>query len=237
MIKRFINIMLNLYRCFLSKEQRILVKKLFKFFYYKYRFIKLKIFLDLSNKHVNLILGAALTKQKSWFSTNQEWFDIAQKSHWDRLFNANKSPSKNRVKRVLAEHVFEHLTLDEMRNAINLIYNNMIYEGSLRIAVPDGNNPNQEYRNHCGINGIGADASDHKQFITFELLRDEVEKIGFKCQLIEGYLKNKKLISTPFNRELGDVIRSRSNQTYIHPKEGWGFIDSNSSLIVDCLKE
>ena len=124
-----------------------------------------------------------------------------------------------------------------MRNAINLIYNNIFYEGSLRIDVPVWNNPNQEYRNHCGINGIGADASDHKQFITFELLKDEVEKIGFKCHLIEGYLKNKKLIATPFNPELGEVIRSRSNQSIIHPKEGWGFVDSNSSLIVDCLKD
>lgn len=237
MIKSFINFNLNLYRRSLSKGQRIAVKKLFKFFYYKYRFIKLKIFLNLSNKDVNLILGAALTKQKSWFSTNQEWFDIVQKSHWDRLFNANKSPTRNRVKRVLAEHVFEHLTLYEMRSAMNLIYKNMVFGGSLRIAVPDGNNPNQEYRNHCGINGIGADASDHKQFITFELLRDEVEKIGFKCILIEGYLENKKLISIPFKCELGHVMRSRSNQTIIHPKEGWGFVDANSSLIVDCLKD
>ena len=237
MIKRFINFNLNLYRVSLSKGQRIILKKLFKFFYYKYRFIKLKIFLNLSNKDVNLILGAALTKQKGWFSTNQEWFDIVQKSHWDRLFNAKKSPCRNRVKGVLAEHVFEHLTLDEMRNAINLIYKNMVYKGSLRIAVPDGNNPNQEYRNYCGINGIGADASDHKQFITFELLRDEVEKIGFKCHLIEGYLKNRKLISTSFNRELGNVIRSRSNEIIIHPKEGWDFVDANSSLIVDCFKD
>ena len=237
MIKSFFIFSINLYRNKIPKRQKILLKKIFKFFYYKYRFIKLKIFLDLSNKYVNLILGAALTKQKGWFSTNQEWFDIVQKSHWDRLFNSNKSRSRNRVKRVLAEHVFEHLTLDEMRNAINLIYKNMVYEGSLRIAVPDGNNPNQEYRNHCGINGIGADASDHKQFITFELLRDEVEKIGFKCYLIEGYLKNRKLISTPLNRDLGDVIRSRSNEIIIHPKNGWDFVDANSSLIVDCLKD
>ena len=67
-----------------------------------------------------------------------------------------------------------------MRNSLRLIFANMVDGGSLRIAVPDGNNPNQEYRNHCGINGIGADASDHKQFMTYELLSREVEKIGFK---------------------------------------------------------
>ena len=236
MIKRFINFNLNLYRLCLSKGQRIIVKKLFKFFYYKYRFTKLKIFLNLSNKNVNLILGAALSRQKNWFSTNQEWFDIVQKSHWDRLFNSKKSPSRNRVKRVLAEHVFEHLSLDEMRNALNLIYKNMVFGGSLRIAVPDGNNPNQEYRNHCGINGIGADASDHKQFITFELLSNEVEKVGFKFTLKEGYMKNNKLISEKLNFELGTVMRSRSNENNINAKEGWSFPDSNTSLIIDCFK-
>lgn len=232
MIKSFVIFILNLYRNKIPKRQKILLKKIFKFFYYKFRFIKLIVFLNLTNKNVNLILGAALTKQKGWFSTNEEWLNIVKQSHWERLFNSKKQ----RVSKVLVEHVFEHLTLEEMRNALNLIYKNMVYGGSLRIAVPDGNNPNEEYRNHCGINGIGADASDHKQFITFELLSNEAEKIGFKCNLIEGYQKNKKLISKSLNRNLGDVIRSRSNKNIIQPKDGWGFPDANSSLIVDCIK-
>ena len=232
MKKFFFKFVFLLYRKFFSIRYRLIIKKTFKYFYYKFRFLKLKTYLFFSRDSVNLILGAALTNQKGWFSTNEDWLDICKEDHWKRLFN-----SKQRIKRVLAEHVFEHLTLDEMRNAINLIYKNMVLGGSLRIAVPDGNNPNQEYRNHCGINGIGIDVSDHKQFITFELLRDEVERIGFKCHLIEGYLKNKKLISTPFNSELGEVIRSRSNKTIIYQKEGWDFVDANSSLIVDCLKD
>ena len=233
MIKRFISFTSYLYRYLFPSQQRIFFKKIFKFFYYKYRFIKLKIYLKISKENVNLILGAALTKQKGWFSTNEEWFNIVRESHWQRLFNSRKK----RVERVLAEHVFEHLTLDEMRKALNLIYKNMVYGGSLRIAVPDGNNPKEEYRKHCGIKGIGADASDHKQFITFELLSNEAEKIGFKCQLIEGYLENRRLISTPLNRNLGDVIRSRSNKNILQPKNGWGFADANSSLIIDCKKD
>ena len=71
----------------------------------------------------------------------------------------------------------------------------------------------------------------------FTWLSNEVEKIGFKCELKEGYLKNKKLISTPLNRNLGEVIRSRSNKITLKNKKGWGFVDANSSLIVDCLKD
>ena len=218
------------YRTLFSIRVRLLVKNIFKFFYYWFRFFKIKTYLFFSEDTVNIILGAALTNQKGWFSTNEEWLDISKAEHWNRLFN-----SKKRVKRVLAEHVFEHLTIDEMRNTLRVIFVNMVNGGSLRIAVPDGNNPNSEYRKHCGINGIGADASDHKQFLTYELLSKEVERTGFHHNLIEGYLENKELVLKKFNNNLGRVIRSRSNKN-IRPKDGWDFPDANSSLIVDCIK-
>ena len=123
-----------------------------------------------------------------------------------------------------------------MRNALKLIYENLILGGSLRVAVPDGNNPNFEYRKNCGINGIGADAEDHKQFITFELFREEALKVGFEVKLIEGYLKNKQLIFEEFDYDLGYVMRSRKNINNLLPKEGWDFTDANTSLIVDCFK-
>ena len=220
-----------LYRNSFPKELRIFFRKLIKFFYYKFRFINLKLNLIFTKKYVNLIIGAALTKQKGWFSTNEEWLDIAREKHWKRLFN-----SKKRVKKILAEHVFEHLTLQEMQTALKLIYENMILGGSLRVAVPDGNNPNFEYRKNCGINGIGADAADHKQFITYELFREEALKVGFEVKLIEGYQKNKQLISEEIDFELGYVMRSRRNINYLLSKEGWNFPDANTSLIIDCFK-
>ena len=231
MIKRFAKFALNKYRSSLSNEKRVFIKNIFKFFYYKIRFLKLKLYIVFTKKNVNLILGAALTKQKGWFSTNEEWLDISKEKDWDRLFNTRK-----RVKRILAEHVFEHLTLEEMQNSLHLIYKNMIIGGSLRIAVPDGNNPNFEYRENCGINGIGADASDHKQFLTYELLSREISKVGFEVQLIEGYLEDKHLISKEFDYELGYVMRSRRNLGNIASKKGWDFPDSNTSLIIDCFK-
>ncbi len=231
MRKRFFKLLFILYRKIFSKRDRLRIKKTFKFFYYKFRFWKLKTYLFFTSNSVDLILGAALTNQKGWFSTNEDWLDICKEDHWNRLFNSQK-----RVKRVLAEHVFEHLTVVEMRNSLKLIFENMVEGGSLRIAVPDGNNPNQEYRKNCGINGIGADASDHKQFLTYEFLSREVEKIGFQNILVEGYLKNKELVSKHVNDTLGRVIRSRSNEVNLS-KKGWDFHDSNTSLIIDCFKK
>ena len=65
------------------------------------------------------------------------------KKDWDKLFTKNKS--SKRIKRVLAENVFEHLTLEEMRIALRLIYEHMFVGGSSRIVVLDGNNPNKDF--------------------------------------------------------------------------------------------
>ena len=70
-----------------------------------------------NNKKVKLILGAALTNQEGWLSTNEEWLDISNKLHWKRLFKGRKL-----LKRAIAEHVFEHLTKEQMKNAFQLIY-------------------------------------------------------------------------------------------------------------------
>ena len=94
---------------------------------------------------------------------------------------------------------------------------------------------NQDIENNCGIDGIGADASVHKQFLTYELLSSEVERTGFHHNLIEGYLENKELVSKIPNKNLGRVIRSRSNSINLS-KKGWDFYDSNTSLIIDCFK-
>ena len=218
-----------IYRNIVPKKLRILVRKILKIILYNFRFLKFKIILIFA-KEVKIILGAALTSQKDWISTNEEWFDISKKADWQRFFK-----NKKKLKRALAEHVFEHLTKSEMKTALNLIYDNLIKDGTLRIAVPDGNHPNPQYREHTGINGIGADASDHKQFITFEYLKSELENCGFKCVLREGYKSDGSLVNEKFNSELGFIIRSRNNKSF-NMKYGWNFENANSSLIVDAYK-
>ena len=142
---------------------------------------------------------------------------------------------KESLEKALAEHVFEHLTKEEMACSIKLIHNHLTKNGTLRIAVPDGNHPDKNYRKHTGINGIGADASDHKQFITYEFLKSELENAGFKCILREGYTNDGNLVTKSFSDNLGFIIRSRQNKI-LNDQKGWDFVDSNSSLIIDAFK-
>ena len=183
-----------------------------------------------NNKKVKLILGAALTNQEGWLSTNEEWLDISNKLHWKRLFKGRKL-----LKRAIAEHVFEHLTKEQMKNAFQLIYEHLYEGGTLRIAVPDGNHPDFNYRKNTGINGIGADAADHKQFLSFETLKYELEKVGFQCIQMEGYNKVGQLTVKKLTPELGYIHRTRHNKGKF-TKQGWDFIDAQTSLIVDAYK-
>ena len=208
---------------------RIFLIKTLKFFLYKFRFIKLTLAIYLK-KDIKIIIGSALTSQKGWYSTNEGWLDVSNSRHWNRLFNIDTTLSN-----VMAEHVFEHLTEKEMEISISLIYKHLKKNGILRIAVPDGNNPNPEYRLNTGINGIGPDAADHKQFITYEFIKYHLEKIGFKCEIKEGYLANGELIIKNIEDNLGYIMRSRSNSSNNISKK-WLFNDASTSLIVDAIK-
>ena len=218
-----------IYRNILSKNLRIKLRIFFKYFFYKYRYFKLKFLLN-RNKKVKIIIGAALTNQKGWLSTNEEWLDISDYNDWFRLFHG-----KPLVKRALAEHVFEHLSREQMKTAFKLIYDHLCKEGTLRIAVPDGNHPNETYRKNTCINGIGADASDHKQFLSYEILENDLKEVGFKCFHMEGYNDEGNLVVKKLPDELGFIIRSRTNQNRSSSKI-WDFIDSQTSLIVDAYK-
>lgn len=231
-MKKIIFFLKILYRKLIPIFVRSFNRKLFKKIVYLYRYYYLRFSL-ISKKNVKIILGAALTSDKGWFSTNEQWLDITNLMHWKRIFRG-----KTKIYCAMAEHVFEHLTQKEMRIALQQIYNHLIPEGNLRIAVPDGNHPNPEYRKHTGINGIGADASDHKQFIKFEFLKDELEKIGFSVTLLEGYDVSGNLNVNKINKDLGNIMRSRSNFKYNSNSKnyGWDFPDSNTSLIVDAKK-
>ena len=134
--------------------------------------------------------------------------------------------------------MFEHLTKEQTEIALRQIHKHMIPNGTIRIAVPDGNNPNKDYIKHVRIKGIGADAADHKQLLTFESLKQSLQLAGFTVNLVEGYTKDGALIQNVPDARLGDIRRTRSKNANAHTADaaGWSFPDANTSLIVDGQK-
>ena len=210
---------------------RALIRRGQKIIVYEYRrqVLKVPVFM---NQPLNIILGAALSHQSGWYSTNEQWLDISNSDDWDQVFKG-----KILLKHVVAEHVFEHLTADQCKQSLKNVYDHLQKKGSLRIAVPDGNHPDLTYLKHVGINGIGADASDHKQLLTVEILKEMLAKVGFNAQHLEGYTEKGELVQKIIKPNHGVIFRSRSNLVSLNQQNGWDFTDANTSLIVDGLKK
>ena len=179
------------------------------------------------NAPLKIIVGAAETHQSGWLATNEQWLDITNERHWKQFFG-----NENRISHVVAEHVFEHLTNEEASRALNYMFERLTKNGRIRIAVPDGYNPNKEYIKHVEIAGIGDDASDHKQLLNLDTLTRLIEQAGFAAQHVEGFTKEGELVQVSWSSEDGFIRRSRQNNT----QEKWQFPDAATSLIIDGIK-
>ena len=109
----------------------------------------------------------------------------------------------------------------------------LVVGGRIRIAVPDGFNPNPDYIRHVSVNGIGDDATDHKQLLNFDTLSDMLIRSGCDIEHIEGYQSNGKLLVKKWSLSDGFIRRSRQNKT----DNSWNFPDASTSLIVDGIKK
>ena len=176
---------------------------------------------------IKVILGAAQTWQAGWYATNEQWLDITRAADWRQVFKGRRM-----ISHVVAEHVFEHLTPDQCRGALRHIHDHLVEGGRLRIAVPDGYNPSEEYRRHVAVGGIGDDADDHKQLLNADSLYALLAEAGFEPRLVEGYDRRGNLVRGSWSPDDGFIRRSRAN-----PDSGaWGFVDANTSLIIDAVK-
>jgi len=222
--------MKNLIKLITTKPLRLKIRNFQKHIVYRFRreIIRIPI---LFSKPIKIILGAAMTSQPGWYSTNEQWLNISDYKDWNDIFLG-----KCIIKNVMAEHVFEHLTEDELTKSIALIYRHLLPGGRLRIAVPDGYNPNPIYIEHVNIDGIGADAADHKQLLNYDSLKFFLESAGFVTELIEGYRSRNDFILMPIIEAYGKISRSRGNPGNMAKISGWDFLDANTSLIIDGIK-
>ncbi len=180
------------------------------------------------NAPLKIIVGAAETYQKGWLATNEQWLDITNEKDWYRYFKDEQI-----ISHIVAEHVFEHLTLEEANRALESMFNRLMHDGRIRIAVPDGYNPDENYIRHVDIGGIGDDAGDHKQLLNADVLNLMMIERGFIPQLVEGYTKDGELVQRFWLAEDGFIRRSRQNKL----NENWLFPDAATSLIVDGIKK
>ncbi len=174
---------------------------------------------------VKIILGGGNTSQEGWLLTDINDLNITNVKDWEKILNGKKAD------RLMAEHVWEHLTEEATEKANQLCFKYLKKRGTLRIAVPDGYFPDPEYIDYVKPGGHGAGADDHKILYTYKTMKEKLEKAGFAVTLLEYWDENGKFHYTDWTDEGGHIRRSRR----FDARNQDGAL-KYTSLIVDAVK-
>lgn len=157
-----------------------------------------------SNGHARVVIGALYSRHdtKLWMVTDIPFLDATRSDHWARLFR----PAT--IDRVLSEHVFEHLTIDQFRAFLRAVRPYMAVDGFIRGAVPDGYNPDPAYIDYVKVGGIGRGASDHKVLYNCSSLTGILKEEGYDYRLLEYYDENGMFHEVDWSMDDGKIRRS-----------------------------
>ncbi len=172
---------------------------------------------------IRIIIGAGLAKHDpSWIPTDQQFLDLLDDADWQRAFG------EHRLDAVLAEHVWEHLTPADGKQAAAQCFKYLKPGGRLRIAVPDANHPSPDYHEFVRPGGPGPGADDHKILYTYQTLGDMLRSVGFQVDLLEYCDERGALHHTEWSLDDGHIMRRRGFTERNLPGE-----NNYTSLIVD----
>ena len=176
-------------------------------------------------KRIRIIVGSESLFKFGWICTDIEYLNLLKEENWSEYFQDNI------IDAILAEHVWEHLSSNEAKTAAYICFKYIKPGGYLRVAVPDGNHPNQNYIEKVRPGGSGAGADEHKALYTYEKFSKIFEEMGFHIDLLEYFDENKKFHFKFWNPRDGKIIRSKR----FDPRNKHGNLNY-TSLIIDAYK-
>ncbi|MBN2084020.1 MAG: methyltransferase domain-containing protein [Anaerolineales bacterium] len=172
-----------------------------------------------------IVIGASATFDPGWIPTEIEALNILKEADWARFFIPGS------IDALLAEHVWEHLTAEEAQQGAALCHRYLKPGGYLRIAVPDGNHPDPEYRAWVKPGGSGAGADDHKLLYTHASARLLFERAGFEVRMLEYFDDAGKFHYNEWAPEDGMIHRSKR-----FDKRNRGGKLGYTSIVLDAVK-
>lgn len=128
-----------------------------------------------------IVIGAGAKREPGWIRTQIEFLNLLEPTDWESFFQPDS------IDAMLAEHVWEHLTLEEGRAAAKTCFKYLKAGAWLRVAVPDGFHPNPTYVEWVKVGGAspGQIANGHKVLYTYRALAELFETCGFEVVLYE----------------------------------------------------
>jgi predicted SAM-dependent methyltransferase len=173
-----------------------------------------------------IVIGASSTFDPGWIPTEIEALNILRQADWERFFQPGS------IDAMLAEHVWEHLTEAEALQAATLCFRYLKPGGYIRVAVPDGNNPDPEYLGWVKPGGSGAGADDHKILYTYRTLKHLFRRAGFEIRLYEFFDKTGCFHYAEWAAEDGLIHRSKR-----FDKRNRGGKLRYTSIVLDAVKK
>lgn len=131
---------------------------------------------------VKLILGAGKTVCDDWISTQENALNLLNSNDFEKKLHGNLADA------MLAEHVWEHMTLEEGMIAAENCFAFLKPGGYLRCAVPDGFFRNEWYQNMVQVGGPGPvdhPAYTHKILYNYKTFQNVFVQAGFDVELLE----------------------------------------------------
>jgi predicted SAM-dependent methyltransferase len=174
---------------------------------------------------LRIVVGSSGIVASGWTKTEQAFLDLLRPDDWARYFK----PAQ--IDAILAEHVWEHLTLDQGIAAAATCMRYLRPGGYLRIAVPDGNHPDPDYIRDVKPGGLGPGADDHKVLYDCALLSRAMSAVGLNPQLLEYFDEKGQFVFNTWSA--GDGMIHRSSRYDERNSDGKL---NYTSLIVDARK-
>lgn len=187
--------------------------------------------IDLSNctnKDLRVIVGAGATRFDGWISTQEDELNLLNRNDWEINFG------ELRIDIILAEHVWEHMDMEEGIKAAKVCFDYLKEGGFIRCAVPDKNFRNEWYQNMVKVGGPGPKdhpAASHKIVYTYKQLKHVFESAGFEVKLLEYFDEDGEFHFTYWDENDGKIGRSLRFDT--RNKDGEIRM---ASLIIDAIK-
>ena len=202
--------------------------KLIQFLYKRYNsFKREQLILRKINQSdsLKIVFGASGRFDNGWIPTDIDNLNLLEAADWEKYFQPNS------IDAMLAEHVWEHLTIEDASTALQYCFEYLKDGGYFRLAVPDGYHPDPTYIDYVKVNGFGPGSDDHKVLYTYKTLQTILENAGFKVKLLEYFDENGKFHFEEWDVEQGKILRSKRFDR--RNKDG---SLSYTSLIVDAYK-
>lgn len=155
-----------------------------------------------NGERVRVVIGAGPTAYSGWLATDLPVLDALKERDWSGIFRPGD------VDRILAEHVIEHWTEEELRQFLRAVRPYLSRKGRIRVAVPDGSHPDPSYIDEVKPGGAGLGADDHKVLHTLASMTVILSDEGYGAEPLEYFDEQGHFHHLAWSPEDGFIMRS-----------------------------